>query len=173
MNLETYESLSFCKDALTERGIKHEVNPGSIFIREEFLDHSNLFIALLEVKDPQIRDSLRNMLMTDMEFKPGIEYITQIDIGHMEDADFLKWKDLLYPSEFSNGDICQVNDSLRIHFTRGNINEIKGITFLVQSLDQARLFFIKNDLQVISTGNGFRLSPEQTFGLTLYFSEKE
>jgi hypothetical protein len=173
MNFQMDNPAASSDSVLNHRGIRHQVNPGSIFITEDLLYNSNLFIALLEVSDPGIRDSLTTELMTDTENKPGIEFIRDIHIGFKEDADFRKWKDLLYPLEFVSKNVCQINDSLQIHFTKGNMNEVKGITFKVESLARAIKYLAENQLFITTTGNKIKLDPEQSFGLSIYFTDEQ
>lgn len=172
INFEVYESLAVSEQALLMRGIKHQVNIGSIYVRDNKLCNENVFTALYEVSDKEERDSLQNTLITQTINRPGIEYIKDIIIGYKEEANYLKWKEYLHPLEFEN-DICQINDSLQIHFTKGKINEVKGITFKVKSLTEAQQYLENYELLGCATENKLKLNLSQTFGLSIYFSEEE
>jgi len=173
MNFEVYKSLASSEQELNNRGIKHQVNKGSIYIRDSILCNENVFIALYEVRDKEKRDSLRNTLITNVKNKPGIEYIKEIFIDYNEEANFLKWKEFLYPLEIGNNGVCQINNSLQIHFTRGNINEVKGITFKVESLVKAKQYLMKKNLFGSASYKKIKLNQTQTFGLSIYFTDEE
>ncbi len=173
LNFEVYKSLSSSEQALNERGIKHQVNKGSIYVRDSILCNENVFTALYEVSDKEERDSLQNTLITVIRNKPGIEYIKEIIIGYKEEVNFLKWKEYLYPLEFSKNDVCQINDSLQIHFTRGNINEVLGITFKVKSLVVAKQYLVKNKFLITESDEKIKLNQTQSFGLSIYFTDEE
>jgi hypothetical protein len=85
----------------------------------------------------------------------------------------LKWKEYFDPLEFGNNDICQINDSLYIHFTKGKINEVKGITFKVKSIVEAQQYLQKNNLFGSVTEKKLKLNQTQTFGLSIYFTDEE
>ena len=78
MNFEVYKSLASSEQALNNRGIKHQINKNSIYVRDSILCNENVFTALYEVRDKKKRDSLRNTLITNVKNKPGIEYIKEI-----------------------------------------------------------------------------------------------
>ena len=173
MNFEVYKSLTSSEQALNNRDIKHQVNKNSIYVRDSILCNENVFTALYEVRDKEKRDSLRNTLFNNVKNKPGIEYIKEIFIGYKEEVNFLKWKEFLYPLEFGKNDVCQINDSLQIHFTRGNINEVKGITFKVKFLAEAKQYLVKNKLFTTASDKKIKLSQTQSFGLSIYFTDEE
>jgi hypothetical protein len=173
MNFEVYKSLAVSEQALIERGIKHQVNRGSIYIRDSILCNENVFSALYEVSDKEIRDSLQNILITQTINNPGIEYIKEILIGYKEEANIIKWKEYLHPLELGENDICQINDSLQIHFTKGKINEVMAITFKVESIVEAQQYFRENKLAGSATENKLKLNLSQTFGLSIYFTDEE
>ncbi|MBA7535487.1 hypothetical protein ES705_27743 [subsurface metagenome] len=173
MNFEVYKSLASSEQALNNRDIKHQINKNSIYVRDSILCNENVFTALYEVRDKKKRDLLRNTLITNVKNKPGIEYIKEIFIGYKEEVNFLKWKEFLYPLEFGKNDVCQINDSLQIHFTRGNINEVKGITFKVKSLVEAKQYLVKNKLFTTASDKKIKLNQTQSFGLSIFFSDEE
>lgn len=173
LNFEVYNSLESSEQALNMRGIKHQVNKGSIYIRDSILCNENIFTALYAVNDIEKRDSLRNTLKTIVRSEPGIEYIKEILIGYKEEVNFLKWKEYLYPLEIGENDICQINDSLQLHFTRGRINEVKGITMKVESLEKTKQYLLENQLFITGSDKKIKLDHTQSFGLTIYFSEVE
>lgn len=173
LNFEVYNSLASSEQALNMRGIKHQVNKGSIYIRDSILCNENIFTALYEVNDIEKRDSLRNTLKTIEKSEPGIEYIKEIFIGYKEEVNFLKWKEYLYPLEIMENDICQINDSLQLHFTRGSINEVKGITMKVESLEKTKQYMLENHLVITESDKEIKLDHTQSFGLTIFFSEEK
>jgi hypothetical protein len=172
MNFEVYKSLTSSEQALNDRSIKHQVNQGSIYIKDSILCSENVFTALYEVKDKVIRDSLQNVLIITVKNKPGIEYINEIFIGYKEEANLMRWKEYLYPIEFGRNDICQINDSLQIHFTKGNINEVKGITFKVKSLVKAKQYLVKNKFLITESDEKIKLNQTQSFGLSIDFTDE-
>ena len=173
MNFEVYQSLTICEHELNIRGISHQVNQGSIYIKDSILCNENVFSALYEVNDKLIRDSLQNVLITSVKNKPGIEYIKEIFIGYKEEANLMKWKDYLYPMEFGRNDVCQINDSLQIHFKRGNINEVRGITFKVKSLEKAKEYLARNKFLITGSDKRIKLNQTQSFGLSIYFTDEK
>ena len=173
LNFEVYKSLTSSEQALKKRGIKHQVNRGSIYIRDSILCNENIFTALYEVNDKEKRDSLQNVLITTVKNKPGIEYIKEIFIGYKEEANLLRWKEYFYPLEFGRTDVCQINDSLQIHFTRGNINEVKGITFKVKSVVEAKQYLAENKFLITESDNKIKLNQTHSFGLLIYFTDEE
>ncbi|HUX58922.1 MAG TPA: hypothetical protein VMV47_08175 [Bacteroidales bacterium] len=173
INFEVYKSLAAGEQKLNNRGFTRQVNKGSIYIRDSILCNENVFLALYEVTDKGKRDSLQNTMITNGKNNPGIEYIKEIFIAYNEEVNLQRWKEFLYPLEFANKGICQINDSLTIYFTRGNINEVKGITFKVKSLAKAKQYFKNNNLLVFASGEKINLSSTQTFGLLIYFTDEE
>ncbi len=171
MNFEVYNSLASCEQALNNRGIMHQVNKGSIYVKDRILCNENIFTALYEVNDKEKRDSLQETLNTIVEANPGIEYIKEIFIGYKEEVNFLKWKEYLYPLEFEFNNICHINDSLQIQFTRGNINEVNGITFKVKSLEKTKQYLMKNQFLVTTSNEKIKLNQTQSFGLLIYFTD--
>lgn len=172
LNFEV-NSLSSSEQALNKRGIKHQVNQGSIYIRDSILCNENIFTALYEVSDQEVRDSLQKTLITVERNNLGIEYIKEIFIAYKEEANFLKWKEYLFPLEFSKDDICQVNDSLQIHFTRAKINEVTGITFKVRSLVGAKQYMERNKILIFASDKKIKLNPAQSFGLSITFIDEK
>lgn len=174
VNFEVYKSLASSEKTLNNRDIKHQVNNGSIYIRDNILCNENIFTALYEVIDKEKRDSLQQILVTKVvENRPGIEYIKEIFISYKEEVNLLKWRDFLYPLEFGKNDVCQINDSLQIHFTKGNINEVKGITFKVKSLVETKQYLEKKKLFRTEYDNKINLDKSQSFGLSIYFTDEE
>jgi hypothetical protein len=173
MNFEVYKSLTSSDIALNNRGIRHQVNQGSIYIRDSILCNQNVFSALYEVNDKEIRDSLQKVMNTAVKNKPGIEYIKEIFIGYKEKVNLKKWKEFLYPLEFDKYDVCQINDSLQIYFTRGNINEVKGITFKVKSLIKAEQYLVENKFLITESDKKIKLNQTQSFGLSIYFTDEK
>ena len=173
LNFEVYRSLESSEQALNERGIKHQVNEGSIYIRDSILTNENIFTGLYEVTDKEKRDSLRNKLNSNVRNKPGIEYLKEIFIGYKGEANLLKWKAFLYPLEIGEDGICQINDSLQLHYIKGDINEVKGITFKVKSLEKVKQFLKENNLSGSSSDQKIKLNQDQSFGLNIYFTDKE
>lgn len=173
INFEVYESLAVSEQALLMRGIKHQVNIGSIYVRDSILCNENIFTALYEVRDKKVRDSLRNSLISNVENKPSIEYINEIFIGYKEKMNLLKWKDFLDPLEIGKNGICQINDSLKLHFSKGDVNEVKGITFKVNSLEKAKQYLIKNNLFGSVSNKKIKLNQRQSYGLSIYFTDED
>lgn len=173
LNFEVYESLATSEQTLNVRRIKHQTNNGSIYITDTILCNENIFTALYEVSDKKERDSLQNSLITGERNNPGIEYIKEIFIGYKDEVNFLKWKEYLYPLEFGEFDVCQINDSLHINFTRGNINEVMGITFKVKSIVEAKQYLVQNKFQITAFDKKIKLNQIQSFGLSLYFTDEK
>jgi hypothetical protein len=171
MNFEVNNSLFICEQALRMRGIVHQVNKGSIYIRDSKLSNENIFTALYEVNDKQKRDSLQNMLRIQEKPNSGIEYIKEVHIGYKNDLNYQKWKEYLYPLEFRQNGVCQINDSLQLFFTQGEINEVKAITFKVKSLEETEHYLLDNQLSVTYYNNGISINPVQAFDLPIYFSD--
>jgi hypothetical protein len=171
LNFEVSNSLSSCEKALRSRGIDHQLNTGSIYIRDRMLSNENIFTALYEVNDKLKRDSLQNKLRNQDRINPGIEDIKEVRIGYKDELNYQKWKEYLYPLEFVQNYICQINDSLQLSFSKGDINEVKAITFKVESLQQAGQFLMDNQFSFTVSKNRISLDPLQTFGLFLHFSD--
>lgn len=170
MNFEVSNSLSTCEQALRTRGIDHQVNKGSIYIRDSMLCNENIFTALYVVNDKQKRDSLQNKLK-NQERGPGIEYIKKVDIGYKDENNYQRWEKYLDPLQFGQNDICQINDSLQLCFTQGEINEVKAITFKVKSLEKTKQYLRDRQFLFTVSDSRIHINPTQTFGLSLYFSQ--
>ena len=173
LNFEVHESLSSSEQALNSIGMKIQVNPNSIYVRDSILCSQNIFSALYEIRDKEKRDSLRNILHTSSEANPGIEYIKAIFVRYREEENLLRWKEFLHPHEIGNHGVCQVNDSLQMHFSRGDINEVEGITFKVKSLEKANQYLLRNNLLKVTSGRKTELDQSQTFGLVMYVTDEE
>jgi hypothetical protein len=173
MNFEVYRSLASSREALDRLGMMYQDNQNSIYIRDSMLCSENVFAAIYEVRDKEIRDSLRNALISKGKNKPGLRYIKEIYIGYRDKTNLQQWKEFLYPLEFVDNHTCQVNDSLQIHFTPGKINQVKGITFKVESLERAIRYFADHDLLESDPDRGILLNQNQTFGLLIYLSEND
>ncbi len=171
MNFEVFESLDTSQEILEKRGILHQVNKGSIYIRDSVLCNENVFAALYEIPDKEKRDSLRLLLIKQGKESPGIEYISEISIGYKEEENLLRWKEFLYPYEFDENR-CRINDSLQICFSQEDFNQVKEITFKVQSLSQTIEFLRNQNLRTIQTGDKLLLDLVQTFGLLINFIDK-
>jgi len=171
MNFEVNNSLYKCEQALRVRDIDHQVNIGSIYIRDSILCNGNIFTALYEVNDKQKRDSLQNELRIQDESNPGIEYIKELNIGYKNELTYQKWKEYLDPLEFGQNDVCQINDSLQLFLTRGEINEVMAITFKVKSLEKTEQYLLDNQFSITVSENKISINPTQTFGLSIYFSD--
>lgn len=172
INLEV-KSLAASKQTLNMQGIKHQVNLGSIYIRDSILCNENIFTALYEVSDKEKRDSLQYTMNKKGKNKLGIEYIKEIFVGYKEDVNLLKWKKYLYPLEIRENDICQINDSLQFHFIRGNINEVRKITFKIKSLEDAKQYLIKNQFSITESDKIIELNQTQSFGLSICLTDEE
>ena len=171
LNLEVTNSLNICEQALEMRSIRHQVNLGSIYIKDSVLCNENIFTALYEVNDKQKRDSLQNVLRIQAKSNPGIEYIKEITVGYKNELYFQKWKEYLFPLEFGNNNICQINDSLQLYFSKGKINEIKAVTFKVKSLAKTEQYFMEKQISSTASGNKIYLDPTHSFGLSMYFTD--
>lgn len=171
MNFQVSNSLVECEQALKMRGIEHQVNKGSIYIRDGILCRENIFTALYEVDDIPKRDSLQNKLRIQDRSTPGIEYIKEVHIAYKNELTYQKWKEYLDPREFRQNGICQINDSLQLFFTKGDINEVKAITFKVKSLEETEQYLEENQFAVRASDNKIFINPAQIFGLSFYFSD--
>ncbi|MCK4748111.1 MAG: hypothetical protein KAT15_13775 [Bacteroidales bacterium] len=171
MNFEVHHSLASSREALDRLGMMYQDNRNSIYIRDSILCSENVFAAIYEVRDEERRDSLRNMLITNKKYNPGIEYIKEIRMDYKDESNLQRWKEFLYPLEFVESHTCQVNDSLQIHFTLGKINQVKGITFKVESLERATRYFAETDLLESDPDQGILINQKQAFGLLIYLSE--
>ena len=165
VNLSVNDPLNYFDQLLNELNISHQVNQGSIYILDSLLSLENIFTALYEIGDKNKRDSLRNLLASTSR-SPGIQYISEIEIGYQGEENIRRWKEYLSPLEFED-DVCRVNDSLRIRFERDRINEVRSITFKVKSLNRARQYFEDNRVKFSDSVNLIRLDPDGVFGLTV------
>jgi len=120
LNFEVHESLESGEGALKNLGIKHQVNNGSIYIKDSLLCSENVFTALYKVSDEEKRDSLKQALWSLKRKHPGIEYIKDIAIGYKKEIHFAKWKEFLHPLEVDDCGYCPLNDSVRLQFVRAN-----------------------------------------------------
>jgi hypothetical protein len=169
LNLEVRESLKVIGQKLCDRNIRQQVNKGSIYIRDGILTNENIFIGLYEVLDKEKRDSLGNHLIDN----PGIEYIKKISIGYKGEMNLRKWEKLLDPLKIGKNGTCRIHDSLQLHFIKGDINEVKSITFKVSSIKKSKKYFLKNDLIGSASNHTIRLDQTKTFDLAMYFTDTE
>lgn len=173
LNLEVSESLDAIDQKLRDRNIRQQVNKGSIYIRDSILTNENIFIGLYEVSDKEKRDSLANLLNTKTVINPGIEYIKEISIGYKREINLLKWKKLLDPLKIGKNGTCRINDSLQLHFIKGDINEVKSITFKVSAIKKTKKYFSDNDLIGSVSDHTINLDQTKTFDLDIYFTDTE
>jgi hypothetical protein len=173
LNFEVFHSLANCPGILDDRGINHQINKGSIYIRDSILCRENIFVGLYEIDDRDKRDSLQSVLEYSVEAGPGIEYIKEIHIGYKEQVNLRKWQEFLYPLEISEDGLCKLNELLQLHFTRGKTNEVKGITFKIRSRNEALEYLEKHDLYDLIVRDRIILSQDNTFGLSISFSDKK
>lgn len=172
LNFQVPGSLQSSEQVLAKLGIRQQVNRGSIYIRDSTLSIENIFVALYEVRDEEQRGSLRQELISDTLLHPGIEYIKEIVIGYKEEKFLEKWKEFLHPLVINPDGFCQLNDSLQLHFKRGEINEVKGITCKVKSLYKAEQYLRDNDLFGSVAGNKITMDGSHSFGLMVSFTDK-
>jgi hypothetical protein len=173
MNFEVPGSLESSEQVLAKLDLRHQVNRGSIYIRDSTLCNENIFVALYEVKDKELRESLRQELISDTLLQPGIEYIKEIVVGYKEGIFLSKWKEFLHPLVINPDGFCQLNDSLQLRFERGEINEVKGITCKVKSLYMAEQYLGENDLFGSPAGNKITMDVSHSFGLVVSFTDEE
>ena len=173
LNFEVNNSLEYFGPLLRNRGIRHQVNKGSIYIRDSLLTNENIFTSLYEVSDKAKRDSLRKMLITREKNNPGIEYIQEIMIGYKQEINIEKWKEYLLPLKIEKNELCQINDSLQIRFSKGRINEVNGIIFKVKSLQEAKKYFLNNRFLINESDKIIKLNPDQSYGLSFYFTDQK
>jgi hypothetical protein len=171
LNFEVYCSLESGERALQTLGVEHQVNQGSIYIRDSILSNQSVFAALYEVTDSKKRDSLKQKLWSERGNNPGIEYIKEIVIGYKEKITYLRWKEFLHPIQVDSQGKCPLNDSLNLQFVKADVNEVKSITFQVRSLDQANQYFSKNSLLESSAEGCTTLKRSRTYGLLMHLSE--
>lgn len=112
-------------------------------------------------------------MTTNTENELGIEYIKEIWIGYKDSANLQKWKELISPSLLINNEIWRKSDSLNFYFIKGNIKEVRSITFKVKSLEKAKQYLLKNNLFGRSISNKIELDRTQAFGLIIYLTEEE
>jgi hypothetical protein len=173
LNFEVYKSLESSERALQTLGVEHQVNQGSIYIRDSILSNQSVFAALYEVTDAKIRDSLKQKLWSEGGNYPGIEYIKEIVIGYKQEINYLRWKEFLHPKEVDNQGKCPLNDSLTLQLVRADINQVKSITFKVKSLDQANQYLRQQKLYNASSEGCTSLDRSQTYGLLIYMNEEK
>ena len=173
LNLEVGKSLESVEQILSDRGIRQQVNKGSIYVRDSILSNENIFVGLYNITDKEKRDSLANFLLKNPVSNPGIEYIKEIDIGYKGEINLLKWKELLDPLEIGENGTCQINDFLQLYFIKGEINEVKGITFKVGSIEKSQQYLMEIDLLSSTSDHKIQLDQTKTFGLTIYLTDDE
>ena len=171
LNLEVCKSLESVERILNDRGIRQQVNKGSIYVRDSLLSNENIFVGLYNVTDKEKRDSLAKLLFTNAVSNPGIEYIKKIDVGYKGEINLLKWKELLDPLKISENGTCQINDSLQLHFIKGDINEVKGITFKVGSIEKSRQYLTVTDLLGSASDHKIQMDQTKSFGLNIYLTD--
>ena len=171
MNFEVYRSLQQCRRILADLHMVFQDNQNSLYLRDSILCSDNLFSALYEVRDRNKRDSLRNILSSNRLNPSGIVYISEIQIGYREDATLQRWKEFLYPLRSGGENICQVNDSLQIKFSKDSINQVKAVTFRVGSLASTIRYLDEIGLPYSALPDRIKLEPLHAFGLTIYFTE--
>ena len=100
------------------------------------------------------------------------QFIKEINVAYKEELNLLKWKEYLHPLVFEENHVCQINDSLQMHFTQGDINEVKSITIKVKSLGKAEQFLAENQIYVSVSEKKIKLKESQSFGLSIYLTDE-
>lgn len=172
LNFEVFHSLASGLQALRRLGMTYQDNQSSIYIKDSILCQDDVFAALYKVADKEKRDSLRSMLLSNDSNNPGLEYIKEIHMGFRDEQNLQRWMAFFAPLEFNNN-ICQVNDSLQIYFTRDSINRVMGITFKVKSLEMATRWLQDNDIKTSTSGDRIMLDKDETYGLEIFLSEQQ
>lgn len=171
VNFEVFNSLKSGEMALQDLGAEHQVNKGSIYIKDSLLCSENLFAALYEVYDTERRDSLRQFLRQGQCNNPGIEYIKEIVIGYKKEINYQRWKSFLHPIEIDEHGLWPLNDSLSLRFVKESVNQVNSITFKVKSLTQAIPFLRDNNLLESNSEGYATLNRLYTYGLLIHLSE--
>jgi hypothetical protein len=177
LTFETFKSTDLASVDLTGRKIEHKITgEKSISLAENIICGENITVNLMDKSDTYIdrvkMDSLRNYMVKNNGNELGIENVKEIQIGY-KDSDILqKWKDFIFPSLLMNNEIWRGSENLEYHFIKDNIREVKGITFKVRSLENAKRYLMRNNLIGPVSNSKIELDKSKTFGLSIFLSEK-
>jgi hypothetical protein len=122
-------------------------------------------------KDQAKLDSLKSVMSFNIESDLGIEYVNEIQVGYPGNKNLERWKELIHPSAFDNGQIWHVSNGLNIRFMPDRIKEVKGITFKVKSLLNAKSYLKEKGLLGTQHNGTIAIDPKKSFGLSICFTE--
>jgi hypothetical protein len=118
-------------------------------------------------------DSLRSLLTNNSKNTLGIERIKEIRICYPDEKCFAKWEKTVLPSMISDRGLWKINDDQTVRFVKSDIREVNAIVFKVKSLDKAKNWLSANNLLGTVSGDEIALDKSKSFGLLIFFREKE
>ena len=179
LTFEPFESLTLAAKDLSERNIDHKVMGREyIYFTDSSLCRDNITITLMGDGDKTVGknrkiDSLRYVMAKDTQNELGIEYVKEIRIGYKSEPNLEKWKELISPAELRENKIWEESNLLQFYFIKSDKKEVQSITFKVRSMQKAKGYLLKNNLIGSFIDNKIELDRVQTFGLSIFITEKD
>jgi len=176
LNFETDNSISSITKVLENLNMKFESDGKEyIYIQDTDLTGENTFLGIAnsygKEKDHAKLDSLRSVMNSNIESDLGIEYVNEIQVGYPGNKNLERWKELIHPSDLDKGQVWHVSNGLNIRLMPDKIKEVKGITFKVKSLQNAKAYLKENDLLGKEQNDTIAIDPNKSFGLSICFTE--
>ena len=176
LNFETDNSISFVAKVLENLNMKFESDGKEyIYIQDPDLSGENTFLGIAnsygKEKDHAKLDSLKSVMNSNIESDLGIEYVNEIQVGYPCDKNLERWKELIHPSDLDNGQVWHVANGLNIRLIPDRIKEVKGITFKVKSLLNAKSYLLGKGLFGTENNGTIAIDPKKSFGLSICFTE--
>jgi hypothetical protein len=178
LTFEPFQTIALTSKRLVDKKITHEIGDRFIYLRDSALSGENITMSFMDkgqrkLEDKRIRDSLQLVLTKATGNELGIEYVKEIWIGYKDNSNLQKWKELIQPDKLSRNKIWAESNLLEFHLIKDKIKEVKGITFKVRSLEEAKKYLLENNLFGDYIESKIVLNKSQTFGLQICITEKD
>ena len=176
LNFETDNSISSVAKVLENLNMKFESDGKTyIYIQDTEVSGENTFLGIAnsygKEKDHSKLDSLRSVMNSNIESDLGIEFVHEIQVGYPGNKNLERWKELIHPSNLDNSQVWRVSNGLNIRFMPDKIKEVKGITFKVKSLLNAKAYLKEKGLLGTERNGTIAIDPKKSFGLSICFTE--
>lgn len=173
LNFELNSANAASVAQLRERHISFEGDSTYLSITDAMLAGQNMGVFLSKITGSvkAEQDSTHKLLRAQSGGPLGIELVSEIHIGYVNDDDLIKWRQFLSPIVWKDKDVCFLHNGLELHFSPSAIKEIKGIVFKVTDIEKAQLYLKAHNLLEKIDGNRLLINLEKTQGIRIMLSE--
>lgn len=176
LNFETDNSISSVAMVLENLNMKFESDGKTyIYIQDTDVSGENSFLGIANSygneRDYTTMDSLKLIMNSKYTDGLGIEYVFEIQVGYPGNKNLERWKELIHPSDLDKDQVWHFSNDLNIRFIPDKIKEVKGITFKVKSLQNAKTYLKEKGLLGTEKNGTIAIDPKKSFGLSICFTE--